>query len=204
MADNDNTVKDAKLGIWKRLRNFLGKPSAKYSVISIGSVFFIGGILFMDGFGTLVQYTNTLDFCIGCHEMRDTVYQEYKESVHYNNRTGVRATCPDCHVPNDWAGKMIRKLQASKDVWGTLTGYIQTPELFEQHRMEMATREWARMTASGSATCKSCHSFDDMDAKRQKPSAQQKHQLARKEGKTCIDCHKGIAHLLPAEYEEDV
>ena len=26
---------------------------------------------------------------------------------------------------------------------------------------------------------------------------------AQKEGKTCIDCHKGIAHLLPKEYNED-
>jgi cytochrome c-type protein NapC len=26
---------------------------------------------------------------------------------------------------------------------------------------------------------------------------------AQKEGKTCIDCHKGIAHLLPKEYVED-
>jgi nitrate/TMAO reductase-like tetraheme cytochrome c subunit len=25
---------------------------------------------------------------------------------------------------------------------------------------------------------------------------------AKEEGKTCIDCHKGIAHQLPKEYEE--
>ena len=25
---------------------------------------------------------------------------------------------------------------------------------------------------------------------------------AKGEGKTCIDCHKGIAHLLPRDYEE--
>ncbi len=195
-------MSDIKPGFFRRIREFLGKPSARFSVISIGSVFFIGGILFLDGFGTLVQYTNTLDFCISCHEMRDTVYQEYKETIHYNNRTGVRATCPDCHVPKDWFGKMKRKLQASKDVWGTITGYIHTPEQFETRRMEMATREWARMTASGSITCKGCHSFDGMDAKRQKPAAQKKHLEAQQTGKTCIDCHKGIAHLLPKEYEE--
>jgi nitrate/TMAO reductase-like tetraheme cytochrome c subunit len=26
------------------------------------------------------------------------------------------------------------------------------------------------------------------------------HAQAKAEGKTCIDCHKGIAHLLPKEY----
>jgi len=195
---------DAKSGFFKRIRDFLGKPSAKYSVITIGIVFFIGGILFLDGFGTLVQRTNTLEFCISCHEMKDTVYQEYKETIHYNNRTGVRVTCPDCHVPKEWTGKMKRKLEASKDVWGAITGYIDTPEKFEQHRMEMATREWARMKASGSSTCRSCHSFEGMDARKQKPSAQKNHLAAQKEGKTCIDCHKGIAHLLPKEYEEEV
>jgi nitrate/TMAO reductase-like tetraheme cytochrome c subunit len=27
--------------------------------------------------------------------------------------------------------------------------------------------------------------------------------MAQQEGKTCIDCHKGIAHLLPKEYTGD-
>jgi cytochrome c-type protein NapC len=30
--------------------------------------------------------------------------------------------------------------------------------------------------------------------------AQQRHLQAQQQGKTCIDCHKGIAHLLPKEY----
>jgi cytochrome c-type protein NapC len=33
--------------------------------------------------------------------------------------------------------------------------------------------------------------------------AQKNHKKAMAEGKTCIDCHKGIAHLLPKEYKED-
>jgi cytochrome c-type protein NapC len=195
-------MSDSRPGLFKRAWGFLKKPSAQYSVIGIGIVFAIAAVVFLGGFGAAVDSTNKLEFCIGCHEMRDTVYEEYKETIHYNNRTGVRATCPDCHVPKDWFGKMKRKLQASKDVWGTITGYIHTPEQFETRRMEMATREWARMTASGSITCKGCHSFDGMDAKRQKPAAQKKHLEAQQTGKTCIDCHKGIAHLLPKEYEE--
>jgi cytochrome c-type protein NapC len=196
--DNNNT--DNKPGFFKRIREFLGKPSARHSVITIGIVFFIGGILFLDGFGTLVQRTNTLEFCISCHEMKDTVYQEYKKTIHYSNRTGVRVTCPDCHVPKEWTGKMKRKLEASKDVWGAITGYIHTPELFEQRRMEMATREWARMKASGSSTCKSCHNFEAMSGTIQKPTVFNKHMKAKEAGQTCIDCHQGIAHKLPKEY----
>ncbi len=70
------------------------------------------------------EVTNTEEFCISCHKMKDYVYQEYKDTIHYNNRTGVRATCPECHVPDE-------------------------------------------------------------------------------EGQTCIECHRGIAHSLPALYEED-
>jgi cytochrome c-type protein NapC len=193
---------DNKPGILKRTWIFMKNPSAKYSVLAIGIVCFFAGIIFWGGFNTAMEATNRLEFCIGCHEMRDTVYQEYKETIHYTNRTGVRAICADCHVPKDWTHKMWRKIKASKEVWGKITGKIDTPEKFEAHRMEMATREWEGMKASDSRECRNCHSFDGMDVQAQKPSAQKKHAEAKQQGKTCIDCHKGIAHLLPEEYEE--
>ncbi len=36
----------------------------------------------------------------------------------------------------------------------------------------------------------------------QKQSAYKKHMKAKDQGKTCIDCHKGIAHHLPKEYRD--
>jgi cytochrome c-type protein NapC len=100
------------------------------------------------------------------------VYVEYQETIHYKNRTGVRAICSDCHVPHDWSHKIVRKLQASQEVWSKLTGYVDTKEKFETHRMEMATKEWNRMKSVGSRECRNCHDFDNMDAKKQKPKAQ--------------------------------
>lgn len=84
----------------------------------------------MGGFNTVMEATNTLEFCISCHEMRDNVYQEYKETIHFTNRTGVRATCSDCHVPKDWGHKMMRKVQASGEIYGKLMGTIDTKEKF--------------------------------------------------------------------------
>ncbi len=191
---------DTKLGFIKRIWDFFKKPSAKYSVLAIATVFFIGGILFWGGFNTAMEATNRLEFCIGCHEMRDTVYQEYKTTIHYSNRTGVRAICSDCHVPKDWGHKMLRKIQASQEVWGKLTGYIDTPEKFESHRMELATHEWNRMKATNSIECRNCHNFDAMSADKQKESNFKRHMKAKEDGKTCIECHKGIAHHLPKEY----
>ena len=191
---------DKQPGLLKRTWAILKRPSAKYSLLSLLVVGFFSGIIFWGGFNTGLEATNTLEFCISCHEMRDTVYQEYKETVHYKNRTGVRAICSDCHVPKDWGHKMLRKSKAAFEVWGKITGDIDTPEKFEAKRMTLATHEWDRMKASGSRECRNCHAFDSMETKRQKPKAQKMHAQAVKEGKTCIDCHKGIAHLLPKEY----
>lgn len=178
------------------------RPAVKYSVLSLLSVGFVAGIIFWGGFHTGIEATNTLEFCTSCHEMRDTVYQEYRQTIHFSNRTGVRAICPDCHVPRDWVHKMARKAKASLEVWGKITGSIDTKEKFEAKRMELATEEWARMKASDSRECRNCHSWDGMSSNLQKKSAYTRHMAAKKDGQTCIDCHKGIAHHLPKEYRD--
>jgi cytochrome c-type protein NapC len=66
----------------------------------------------------------------------------------------------------------------------------------------MATREWERMKANDSRECRNCHSFEAMSKEKHRGTPYKKHMAAKAEGKTCIDCHKGIAHQLPKEYEE--
>jgi len=188
----------ARQGLWSRLR----RPSAKHSVIALLAVGFVVGILFWGAFNTGLEATNTLSFCVSCHEMRDTVYVEYQKTIHYQNRTGVRAVCPDCHVPRDWTHKIARKMKASFEVWGKLTGAVDTPEKFEANRMRLATDEWARMQKAGSRECLNCHNFVAMSPSLQKAGAQKFHKQAQEQGKTCIDCHKGIAHKLPKEYKD--
>lgn len=158
------------------------------------AVLFIGGIVFWGAFNTGMEATNTLDFCISCHEMKDNVYQEYKKTIHYTNRSGVRAACPDCHVPKDWTHKMMRKIQASNELLHKVLGTVDTPEKFDAHRLTMAKREWARMKATDSRECRNCHAFDQMDPEKQRQRARKQHENAQADGMTCIDCHKGIAH----------
>jgi cytochrome c-type protein NapC len=161
----------------------------------------VGGIAFWGGLNTGLEATNSLAFCTSCHEMRDTVYQEYQSTIHYQNRTGVRAICPDCHVPRDWTHMVIRKIKASGEVWGKVMGWIDTKEKFEARRIRLAQNEWSNMKATDSRECRNCHNFAAMMSSKQRPSAQRDHAKAQKEGMTCIDCHKGIAHLLPKEYQ---
>lgn len=187
----------------RRLWAFLRHPSPSYSILTIWAVGLAIGITFWGGFNWAVESTNTLGFCISCHEMRDTVYQEWKETIHYSNRSGVRAICSDCHVPKDWTHKMIRKVGATKELYGKITGTIDTPEKFEAKRLELARNEWARMKASDSRECRNCHTFESMNYETQKQRSRKQHELGKKDNMTCIDCHKGIAHHKPKGMTEE-
>ncbi|SHJ74410.1 Tetraheme cytochrome c subunit of nitrate or TMAO reductase [Shimia gijangensis] len=178
---------ETKKPLWRRYV-LLGMP--------IGGVLvaFVAGIIFWGGFNTAMEATNTKDFCISCHEMEDYVYKEYQGTIHDVNRSGVGAVCSDCHVPKDWTHKIIRKIKASKEVWGKITGKINTPEKFDEHRLQLAMNEWQRMKKTDSVECRNCHHFDSMMPEFQKPRARRQHMNAMEAGQTCIDCHKGIAH----------
>jgi len=158
---------------------------------------FVAGILFWGAFNTAMEWTNREAFCISCHEMQDNVYQEYRNTVHYSNRSGVRATCPDCHVPKEWGPKIWRKIQASNEVLHKVLGSIDTPEKFNAKRLTLAQHEWDRMKATNSRECRNCHNFEYFDYGVQGSRSARMHQTGLNEGKTCIDCHKGIAHSLP-------
>lgn len=195
MAGNDEATSGG--GALSRLWRWLRRPSGTITVLTLLVVGFASGIIFWGGFNTVIEETNTMAFCTSCHEMRDNVYVEYKETIHYSNRTGVRAMCSDCHVPKDWMHKMARKIQASQELYGKVMGTIDTKEKFEAKRLELARHEWARMKASDSRECRNCHSFDGMNTEVQKPRAKKAHELGQRDKQTCIDCHKGIAHHKP-------
>jgi len=176
----------------------LSTPSKYYSLGFLTFGGFIAGIIFWGAFNTSLELTNTEQFCISCHEMENNVYEELKPTIHFTNRSGVRATCPDCHVPHKWTNKIARKMQASKEVWGKIFGTINTREKFLAKRRELAEHEWARLKANDSLECRNCHNFEYMDFTAQSKRAAQMHSTSLASGeKTCIDCHKGIAHHLP-------
>jgi cytochrome c-type protein NapC len=159
--------------------------------------YFVFGIIVWGGFNTAMEATNTLPFCISCHEMEATVYQDYIHSEHYRNPAGVRAICPDCHVPREWVPKVIRKIRASKELYHWMVGTIDSPEKFAAKRPELASHVWATMKETDSRECRNCHHFSVMALEKQARFAARIHGDAKKNGGTCIDCHKGITHRLP-------
>lgn len=195
--DNDDN-KEPCVTRMCRLIGRLRRPSATMALGTLLSVGFVAGVIFWGGFNWSMEMTNTEEFCITCHEMEDNVYQEYKETIHYSNRTGVRATCPDCHVPKTWIHKVVRKIKASNEIYHKLLGSINTREKYEAKRLELATNVWKVMEETDSRECRNCHSFEYMDFPSQEKRSRNSHDQAMTEGKTCINCHKGIAHELPA------
>ena len=183
----------------RRTRAFLQRRSPPI-VLLLGVV---AGILFWGGFHTAMEMSNKMAFCISCHEMRDTVYKEYQESVHYRNPSGVQATCADCHVPRDWGHKVVRKIQASNELFHHFKGDVDTPAKFEAERFRLAQNVWSQMKKTDSRECRNCHEFDSMDYTKQENRSSQGHQDAEDAGLTCIDCHKGIAHSLPMQYDPE-
>jgi cytochrome c-type protein NapC len=178
---------------------FGARFSLKWTLIL--AAVFCAGIAFTAIFNTGLAFTNEMGFCTSCHSMKVNL-KEYKETPHYKSASGVRATCADCHVPKPFIPKMVAKVLAYKDVMHEILGTLDTKEKYESHRWEMANRVWDKMRATDSRECRSCHAWDAMDLSEQDRSARKRHGRARDEGKTCIDCHKGIAHEEPDEPEE--
>ena len=181
------------INLWKTLN----KPAQYLTLGAVSVTAFLMGVIFWGGFNTVLEATNTEEFCISCHSMQSKPYQELQKTVHWSNHSGVRATCPDCHVPHNWSRKIARKIEASSDVWGWLFNTVNTSEKFEDKRLEMATREWGRFERDDSLACKGCHDYKSMKWDSMSKLAQKQMKRAAERDQSCVDCHKGIAHTLP-------
>ena len=216
----------------------------------VGITLFLLGMAALGTINTIFHYTNEMSFCTACHSMKVNL-EEYKNTIHFNNRTGVQATCADCHVPKEFLPKLGAKIMAAKDVYHWLLGTIEpdTTQMikgdegqcadyfmplkegsdycvpnygeaysedmsdeaserrqaalskYNAYRWKMASSVWAKMEANDSRECRSCHNFNNMALESQGRSARNKHARATGKGQTCIECHKGIAHIEPDEPE---
>ena len=182
---------------WDSLRQAYPNRSAITLAVALLVVCGVVGAAMVGVAGATLHATATEQFCTSCHEMASGPAAEFKDSVHDKSRTGVRPDCADCHLPKALVPMMIRKIEASREVWGHLTGYIDTPEKFEKARYDMAAREWKRLIANDSQECRDCHKVTAVDFSKQSENAQARHAKAKAEKMTCIECHFGVAHTEP-------
>ena len=169
MSDAD--AAKLRKGLISRIWTFLWSSSSRFSLGTLLIAGGIGGVIFWGGFNWAMEVANTEQFCISCHEMRDNVYKELQQTIHFRNRSGVRARCSDCHVPHEWFYKVRRKIQASNELLHKILGTVNTPEKFEKHRLALAEHVWATMKANDLHECRNCHSADAMDPHKQTEAA---------------------------------
>ncbi len=191
--ENDDKHKVSRL--WRRPTKwyYFGIPLGGFLCVA-------AGIVIWAGFTSVVEATSKTGFCLSCHAMEAYAYTEYQESWHYQNRAGIRAECKDCHVPEPFVPKMAAKIKATfVEVPNHIRGKINTEEKFNAHREVMAQRVWDRMQTTDSRECRSCHTYEAMDLSVQDRQARRRHSSDYLEatGRTCIDCHRGVAHRLP-------
>src|SRR6476659_4942240 len=141
---------------WRRVRS----PSARWPVAALVGLGVVLSAIAIIGTQVMVNVTGTDAFCgTACHSMQ-WVAQEHRESIHGAGRTGVRATCHDCHIPREYPELLWYKAVAgTRDVIGEIRGIISTEEKFKNERMHMAAQVWTEYKANDSRACRGCHMF---------------------------------------------
>ena len=185
----------------RRSFRWLFSPSVGLSVFVLlcaGVAIGASGVI---GTQVALHLTGTDDFCgTACHSHEKFVYPEHKLSMHYSNRTGVRAMCSDCHVPHSYPAKLFYKARVGiADAFAELKGTIATQEKFDKERWRLANIVWEEMRENNSANCRSCHDPAAWDSKKQSEDATKSHKKFLSGKATCIDCHTGVAHKEPEE-----
>lgn len=176
--------------------NFLKKRKIQYLLLFL-LLIFIMTFAVIGSFSSFRSFTAQSDFCLSCHEM-DHPYEEYKKSPHSINASGFKVGCTDCHMPTGNWELLTHEIGSLGRLYHTFTGSINTAEKFQEKRLELAKRVWTHLEENNSAECRSCHDENSFDYEKfQDSTGAEQMQKGLADGKTCIDCHKGIAHELP-------
>ena len=191
-------------GAVRRAWRWLFSPSARWSVFALLLTGLVIGAIGVIGTQVAVHLTGTDEFCgTTCHSHAQFVYPEHQQTAHYNNRTGVRAMCVDCHVPHAYPAKLFYKAKVGiRDAWAEIRGTISTKEKFERERWRLANEVWDEMRENNSENCRTCHDPKAMDSQKQSEVAVKQHKKVAAGKATCIDCHTGVAHKEPVEPQQ--
>lgn len=183
---------EALYGAWIRIRDFHLRNWTGF-ILGIGVMV---GLILVFSYRTFSHATETVEFCVSCHVMNATMWEDYSKSSHFKNSSGVQASCADCHVPASFLEYMSVKLSGSRMIYRVLTGHAdETLENFEKNKAHMVEKVWDLLRRTDSSPCRSCHNEVEWDLAAQTTRAREQHKSALEERKTCIDCHdNGLVH----------
>lgn len=183
------------------LRKLL-KPSAKLSILALVVIGIVIGAVGFFATQQTLHATSTNAFCMSCHSGH-SLEQEVLESPHGNNNAGIVVQCQQCHLPPQPLQYLVKKVIVSKDIIGYLTiDGFETQDWLETNRKQQADLALKYLRSIDSSTCQSCHNsiYTNPPANMKKMAVRMHAMNFKKDAdkrKTCVDCHKGVAHPYP-------
>ncbi|WP_275098138.1 NapC/NirT family cytochrome c [Sedimenticola hydrogenitrophicus] len=187
---NDPAKKEGRgRALWRALHDFFEKPlNGLLAGVVVAAVLSLSFVVAEE----LNVRASSTEFCISCHSMGAYVYEEFKQSKHYNTASGVRPQCGDCHVSKRFWPAVWDHIMGTEDLIGEYSHDWSRPEVFEEKRPAMAEKVRMQMLNNDSKNCRECHVWEAVQPKRKR--GQRAHKAAIEEGKTCIACHYNLVH----------
>lgn len=192
MPSNSSDGEKATRGrrLWAALHGFFRSPLK--GILALVAVVVVLGLTFA-GAEELNIRGNSTEFCVSCHSMNAYVYEEFKQSTHYTNASGVRPECGDCHVAKRFFPAVWDHVMGTHDLISELSNDWSSIEKFDAKRTKMAEKARLKMLNEDSHTCRSCHNFDAIAPTRKR--GERAHADAKQKGRTnCIACHYNLVH----------
>lgn len=172
------------------------KSSKLLTGIMCGVVLGFGAMLVCDYF---YEKSSTTEACMACH-VHPEAENAWKQSVHYNNGSGVTTDCAECHLPprGTFAHFTAKAKTGLKDLWSYWTKDKETLDFESKKELEYATG------IVYNESCKRCHTnlfpqglSDDGVA-----AHLYYEENEEKLGLNCISCHLDVGHYMPGYKHE--
>lgn len=150
---------------------------------------FLLGILFIFFSNSVLKYTSTDHFCAVCH-VHPHAAASWKQSSHYQNKSGVVVHCEECHLPPEGLHHFFQKVHFGiRDGLGMLFKDVDKLNWAEKRTPEKAK------SFTFDAACTHCHA--ELFSLNLTPKGTDAHvYYFHQKGKVrCINCHLHVGHF---------
>ena len=164
----------------------------KYLIVSLTGLVF--GFSLMIGFNYMWVNSSKNESCMACHFHPESD-ASWKQSVHYNNNSGVMTECAACHLPPKGSFEYVKAkiTTGSKDLWSYLTKNKEDIDWESKGQLEYAQK------IVYNESCKACHvnlfpqgiTDEGVTAHLHYEENEEKLNLQ------CISCHLDAGHYNP-------
>ena len=152
----------------------------------------LAGFIILAGGSKIIIKTSSEEYCISCH-IHPEADAAWKQSVHYQTKSGVRTSCVDCHLPPKGSGYLWAKgTTGLRDLWSYWTKDSASFDWNDRGRLEVAR------THVFENSCTECHeNLFPVNLSREGEDAHLYYNQNKKGPDLhCINCHLNAGHHI--------